>query len=109
MTEKADRLPPPRRSLGDRSLDVLIWGGLAVLLAASFHAAEIPRITELVSGSENMRRLAAEFIRPDFTEYRLYLANMWLTIQMALWGTALAILIAVPLGLAGALYAHYAL
>jgi phosphonate transport system permease protein len=49
-----------------------------------------------------MRQLAVQFIRPDFSEFRLYVAEMWLTIQMALWGTALAILIAVPLGLAGA-------
>ena len=95
-------LKPPKRGLGDRAFDLLIWGGLAVFLASSFRAVEIFRIGDLFSGAEHMRQLGAEFIRPDFSGWRLYIANMWLTIQMALWGTALAILIAVPLGLAGA-------
>ncbi len=96
------QLAPPQRGLGERAFDVLIWGGLALLLIAGFHGAEIYKIGDLFAGSANMRQLAAQFIRPDFSEYRLYIADMWLTIQMALWGTALAILIAVPLGLAGA-------
>jgi phosphonate transport system permease protein len=96
------QLAPPQRGLGERAFDVLIWGGLALLLIAGFRGAEIYKIGDLFSGSANMRQLAVQFIRPDFSEYRLYIADMWLTIQMALWGTALAILIAVPLGLAGA-------
>jgi phosphonate transport system permease protein len=96
------RLTPPQRGLGERAFDVLIWGGLALLLVAGFRGAEIYKIGDLFAGSANMRQLAVQFIRPDFSEFRLYVAEMWLTIQMALWGTALAILIAVPLGLAGA-------
>jgi phosphonate transport system permease protein len=96
------RLTPPQRGLGERAFDVLIWGGLALLLVAGFRGAEIYKIGDLFAGSANMRQLAVQFIRPDFSEIRLYVAEMWLTIQMALWGTALAILIAVPLGLAGA-------
>ncbi len=57
---------------------------------------------ELFSGGQNMRQLGIEFVRPNFGEYRLYITDMWLTVQMALWGTALALLIAIPLGLAGA-------
>jgi phosphonate transport system permease protein len=95
-------LRPPERALGDRAFDVLIWGGLAVLLISSFRSVEMFRMGDLFSGGQNMRQLEAEFIRPDFSQWRLYIANMWLTIQMALWGTAFAIAIAVPLGLAGA-------
>ncbi|MGI8841025.1 MAG: phosphonate ABC transporter, permease protein PhnE [Caulobacteraceae bacterium] len=93
---------PPERGLGDRAFDLLVWGGLALFLGSSFRAVEIFKVGDLFSGAEHMRQLGAEFIRPDFTDWRLYIANMWLTIQMALWGTALAILIAAPLGLAGA-------
>jgi phosphonate transport system permease protein len=49
-----------------------------------------------------MRTLALEFVHPNFSQYKFYLAQMWLTIQMALWGTALALVIAIPLGLAAA-------
>jgi phosphonate transport system permease protein len=95
-------LAPPRRSAGERAFDILVWGGLAVLLIAGFHGAEISKFGSLFTGSENMREHGAEFLRPNFTSWRLYVADMWLTVQMALWGTAFAIVIALPLGLAGA-------
>ncbi len=95
-------LRPPARALGQRAFDLLIWGGLAVLLLASFQSAEVGKIGELFAGSENMRKLGVEFVRPNWTDWRAYVAGMWLTIQMALWGTFLAILIAAPLGLAAA-------
>ncbi|MGI9169947.1 MAG: phosphonate ABC transporter, permease protein PhnE [Caulobacteraceae bacterium] len=103
MTPAARPVPrPPARALGERAFDIFVWGGLAVLLVSGFRGAEIGKIGELFGGSANMRQLGAEFIRPNFTDWRLYLANMWFTLQMALWGTALAMLIATPLGLAAA-------
>jgi phosphonate transport system permease protein len=103
MAPAADAPPaPPRRALGERAFDILIWGALAALLVIGFRGAEISRVGELFSGTGNMRQLAAEFVRPNFGDWRLYLANMWLTIEMAVWGTALAVAIAVPLGLAAA-------
>ena len=93
-------LAPPVRPLRDRALDLLIWGGLALLLVLGFRSAEIFKIGGVFSGSDNMRQLAGQFIRPDFTHLGTYAAQMWLTIQMALWGTFLAIIIAAPLGLA---------
>lgn len=95
-------LRPPQRSPGERALDLLIWGALAVVLIVGFQAAEVRKLSDLFAGGESMRRLATEFIRPNFSQFREYAANMWLTIQMALWGTALALVIATPLGLAGA-------
>lgn len=92
----------PPSALGERAFSVILWGGLAVLLLASFPAAEIGRFADLAGGNGNLRRLAGEFAHPDFSAWRLYIANMGLTLAMALWGTALALVIAVPLGLAGA-------
>jgi len=103
LTEAAPPIiAPPRRSLGERAFDILVWGGLAALLIAGFHGAEIGKFGSLFTGSENMREHGAEFLRPNFSLWKLYVADMWLTIQMALWGTAFAIVIALPLGLAGA-------
>jgi phosphonate transport system permease protein len=93
---------PPRRALGERAFDVVIWGGLALLLIAGYRGAEMGRFGDMIAGSDNMRKLGAEFIRPDFTEWKTYAGAMWLTVEMALWGTFLAVLIAVPLGLAAA-------
>jgi phosphonate transport system permease protein len=94
--------PPPIRSWRERGFDLVIWGGLAVLLVVGFHNAEIHRFGALFSSSSNMAQLGSEFIRPDFTDWRIYVAQMWLTVQMALWGTALAVIIAIPLGLLAA-------
>lgn len=93
---------PPRRGLPERAFDVLVWGGLAALLVAGARGAEIGKIGDLFSGSSNMGQFATEFVRPNFSDISLYVSAMWLTIQMALWGTFLALVIAVPLGLAGA-------
>jgi len=92
-------LKPPSRSVGERAFDLIVWGGLAVLLIAGFHAAEIDKFGALVRGSANMRQLGSEFVRPNFADWRLYVGQMWLTVQMALWGTVFAVVIAVPLGL----------
>lgn len=95
-------LAPPRPDPARRALDLLIWGGLAVLLAVTARHVELYKVADLASGSHNMAIMAGEFLKPEFEHWASYVGQMWLTIQMALWGTALAILIAIPLGLAGA-------
>jgi phosphonate transport system permease protein len=94
--------PPPTRALSERAFDMAIWGGLALLLTVGARSAEVAKIGDLFAGGENMRQLGVEFVRPNFTDWKRYVADMWLTIQMALWGTTLALVIAIPLGLAAA-------
>jgi phosphonate transport system permease protein len=45
---------------------------------------------------------ASEFFPPDFREWRLYAREMMITLHIALWGTLLAIVAAVPMGLLSA-------
>jgi phosphonate transport system permease protein len=94
--------PSPRPSLAARAPDLLVWGGVAALLLVSFAPVEMVRFGQLFAHSENMRQFGQEFLRPDFTQWRLYVAQMWLTVQIALWGTMLAVFIAIPFGLASA-------
>jgi phosphonate transport system permease protein len=94
--------PPPRRSFGDVIFDYVLWGGIAALLIISFAPVEMFNVVKLFSSSEQMRSFGEDFTQPDFTNWRLYVEQMWLTIQIALWGTFLAVIIAVPLGLAAA-------
>ncbi|THD77443.1 MAG: phosphonate ABC transporter, permease protein PhnE [Phenylobacterium sp.] len=91
---------PPTRSLVQRAPDLLIWGGVIVLLGIAFKPVEIAHVAKLFTNSENMRQFGAEFLRPDFSHLGLYIAQMWLTVQIALWGTVLAVVLAVPFGLA---------
>ena len=90
---------PPTRRLTDRALDILVWGGIIVLLLVSFGPAEMHKLPLLVTNSSNMREFSKDLLRPDFQEWRTYVAQMWLTVQIALWGTALAVVLAIPFGL----------
>lgn len=103
MTVQAPALlQPPRRPFSQRLFDIGLWGGVALLLLISFGPAEIRKVPLLFANSDNMRQFAREFLRPDFGDWRTYVAQMWLTVQIALWGTGLAVLLAIPLGLMGA-------
>jgi phosphonate transport system permease protein len=103
MTTAATSVPPPpKRSFGSVAFDVILWGGILALLILSFAPAEIYKFPLLFTKSENMRQYGADLINPDWDRWKTYAAAMWLTIEMAFWGTVLAILIAIPAGLAGA-------
>lgn len=91
--------PPPSRTLLQRAPDLLLWGGVIVLLMIAFAPAEIRKLPLLFSNSANMQELGRGFTHPDFTDWKLYVAQMWLTVQIAIWGTSIAVLLAIPLGL----------
>jgi phosphonate transport system permease protein len=69
-----------------------------VLLAASWQGADM-RPVELFRDSSNMASYAADFFPPNFRQWRLYVDEMVVTLQIALWGTALAVITAVPMAL----------
>ena len=54
---------------------------------------------DLIRDSGNMAQYARDFFPPDFRDWPLYLDEMLVTVQIALWGTALAVLTAIPLSL----------
>jgi len=76
----------------------LTWGFILVLLAASWRGADM-RPVELFRDSSNMANYAADFFPPNFRQWRLYAEEMVITLQIALWGTALAVVTAVPMAL----------
>ena len=92
----------PSKSAASWGLDALVWGGIAVLLIYSIGDVDLGNLSLLVTNAENTRNFAVDLLRPDFTNWRQFVGQMWLTIQIALWGTFLAVFLAVPLGLAAA-------
>lgn len=84
----------PRTSL----LGLLAWGVLLALLAGSWRGADM-RPFDLVRDAGNMATYASDFFPPKFGDWRMYLQEMVVTLQIALWGTALAVVFAVPFGL----------
>ena len=94
--------PPPAQSAASRAIGFVVWGGVFILLAISFGPVELHRLPLLFSNSANVREFSRELIHPDFGDLNTDIAAMWLTVQIALWGTLLAIVLAIPLGLAAA-------
>ena len=92
----------PTKGLGAWALDVLIWGGIAAVLVFSFKAVDLENIIDLITHSDRVQVFARELMHPDFSNWRLLVAQMWQTIQIALWGTFLAVFLAVPLSLLAA-------
>lgn len=89
-------LPP--RDLKRTWMNVLGWGALFVLLAWSVEGAEM-NPWALVQYSGNMVKFTQGFFPPDFHEWPTYVEEMIITIQIAVWGTFLAVILSVPLGI----------
>ncbi|MDX1722956.1 MAG: phosphonate ABC transporter, permease protein PhnE [Pseudomonas sp.] len=74
------------------------WGVCFAVLAWSWQGAEMNPLG-LIRDSSNMATFAADFFPPDFNNWELYLKEMIVTVQIGLWGTILAIILAIPLGI----------
>lgn len=94
--------PPPSRSLASWLFDLALWGGLALALAYAFDAVDIDNLPRLFGGSATAGELAGALMSPDFTRWAFFLDKMIETVRIALWGTFLALFLAIPLGLMAA-------
>jgi len=74
------------------------WAAVLALLAWAWRGAEM-RPFDLLKDSGNIGTYARDFFPPDFRDWRLYAQEMVVTVHIALWGTLLAVLAAVPMGL----------
>lgn len=75
-----------------------MWGVLLALLAGSWEGADM-RPGALFADAGNMATYAAGFFPPNFHDWRIYAHEMVVTLQIALWGTVLAVICAIPFGL----------
>ena len=74
------------------------WAAAIALLAWAWRGAEI-RPLDLVKDGANIGTYAREFFPPDFRDWRIYAQEMVVTLHIAVWGTVLALIAAVPMGL----------
>src|SRR5258706_8803467 len=94
----ADSVPqPPKRTL----MGAFAWAALAGLLVWSWRGAEM-KPGDLLLHAGNMGTFARDFFPPDFRDWRIYLDEMLITLHIAVWGTALGVVCAVPFGLLSA-------
>jgi phosphonate transport system permease protein len=99
MTTIAIPAAAPSMAAPQRSLTWYIaWALMLALLAASWKGADM-RPLDLIRDSGNMASYVAEFFPPNFSQWRMFVQEMVITLQIALWGTALAVVTAIPMAL----------
>jgi phosphonate transport system permease protein len=92
----------PRRTVYERARGWLVWLLVAAVLAWSWAPTEMHKASLLFTDWRNMAEFAAGFVRPSFGEWRVYLSEMVETVQIAVWGTALAVFFGVPFAILSA-------
>jgi phosphonate transport system permease protein len=88
----------PRPDLKRSSLRFLVWGIVLIALMWSWEGADM-RPMELFADAGNMASFIDGFFPPEFHEWPLYLSEMIVTLKIAVWGTALAVITAIPFGI----------
>ncbi|WP_417455162.1 phosphonate ABC transporter, permease protein PhnE [Kiloniella sp.] len=94
-TQKSIEIPAHdlKRSIGS----LVMWAVLFALLALSWEGADM-RPWDLIDNAENMSQFASGFFPPDMSQWKMYVEEIWITVQIAIWGTALSIACSIPLG-----------
>ncbi len=93
----ASTLSPPTVGMAQRIGNWLMVLIVVALLAVSFRGAHMGEVHKLFDNSANTGTYLQEYLHPDFTDWKLYVQRMWETVEIALWATALSIILAVPL------------
>lgn len=100
MTTTTDtaQISLPPRDLKRSATSMVMWGLGFTLLMMSWEGADM-RPMDLIEDSANMASFIEGFFPPNFVEWKMYMSEMWITIQIAIWGTALSIITAIPFGI----------
>jgi phosphonate transport system permease protein len=91
----------PQKPLASRARGWLLWLTIAALLAWSWGPAEMHKIGHLFTDWRNMAEFGSGFLRPNFRDWDAYAWEMVETVQIAVWGTALAVFFGIPFAILG--------
>jgi phosphonate transport system permease protein len=97
-TGPAPQLPPPPAHYGRSALATVV---LAIVFGYAAQVVEL-RPLELLRDVGNIGVFLKGYLHPSLAHLREYVWQCIVTVCIALWGTVLALAIAVPLGLLGA-------
>jgi phosphonate transport system permease protein len=92
----------PSHPLSRRIRGWLAWALIFALLAWAWAPAEMFRVVALFTDWRNMAQFGAAFLKPNFHDWDHYLSDMIVTVQIAIWGTALAVLFGIPFSILSA-------
>ncbi|PAU77300.1 phosphonate ABC transporter, permease protein PhnE [Halomonas salipaludis] len=79
-------------------LHLIGWSMALAVLAWAWQGAEM-QPSALMTNAGNMTELAGDFFPPRFGNLELYIELMLVTVQIAIWGTLLAVAFAIPCSL----------
>ena len=96
VKSELDNIVVPRPGILERWRNWFILVFVLVLLAWSWAPVEMSNASLLVTDWRNMAEFGSAFLKPNFYNWDQHLAAMIETVQIALWGTALAVVIGVP-------------
>src|SRR5262245_3518773 len=94
-------LAHPPRDLKRTFTRTALYAVVLAVLVWSWRGAEM-RPLDLVRDAGNMATFARDFLVPNFHDWDYYLSELIVTLQIAIWGTVLAVVAAIPLGLLAA-------
>jgi phosphonate transport system permease protein len=97
-TLEALKIQVPKMSIRDLFIRIAVALAAIMALSWAYEGAEMKPMN-LWTYRYNLVNFAQGFGHPDFAEWRTYLRDMIVTIQIAMWGTLLAVVTAVPFGL----------
>jgi phosphonate transport system permease protein len=86
----------PQRPLARRLRGWLAWAIVFALLAWAWNGAEMVHGAALFTDWRNMAEFGSAFLRPNFHDWDSDIRDMLVTIQIATWGTALAVVFGIP-------------
>jgi phosphonate transport system permease protein len=86
----------PHPPLARRARSWLLWAAVVALLAWSWGPTEMHKVSLLVTDWRNMAEFGAGFMSPNLADWNVYAWQMVETVQIAVWGTALAVLFGIP-------------
>ena len=95
-TQKITDLAPPTTGLATRIGNWLMILIVVAILAIAFRGAHMNDLHKLFE-SANAGSYLQAYLTPDFSDWKRYVAAMWETLQIAVWGTFLSIIAAVPI------------
>lgn len=86
----------PRPTIWAQARGWLAGAVIVGLLAWSWSPVEMQKSLLLFTDWRNMAEFAGGFMKPNFRDWDIYAAAMVETVQIAIWGTALSVVLGVP-------------
>ncbi len=79
-------------------VQLFLWALVAAILVWSWQGAEMNPYA-LWEYRGNMAEMLGDFFPPNFHDWDFYVDEMLITIQIAIWGTLLSVIVAIPFGI----------